>query len=65
MCMQNFLELKQIKINFDNNLSLNLKKLLNSINKNVSMIMFANPNSPTGTIIKNHEIIRVLKRLRK
>ena len=43
---------KQIKINFDNNLTLNFKKLLMSINKNVSMIMFANPNSPTGTILK-------------
>ena len=56
---------KQIKINFDNNLTLNFKKLLMSINKNVSMIMFANPNSPTGTILQNHEIIKVLKKAKK
>ena len=36
-----------------------------SINKNVSMIMFANPNSPTGTILQNHEIIKVLKKAKK
>ena len=65
MCMRNFFRAKQIKINFDNNLTLNFKKLLMSINKNVSMIMFANPNSPTGTILQNHEIIKVLKKAKK
>ena len=58
-------EAKQIKINFNKNLQLNLNKLINSINKSVSMIMFANPNSPTGTIIKNQDIIKILKKAKK
>jgi len=56
---------KQIKIKFDNNLNLNLNKFLNLINKKVSMIMFANPNSPTGTIIDSKNIVKILKKAKK
>jgi histidinol-phosphate aminotransferase len=56
---------KQIKISFNNKLSLNYNKLINSINKSVSMIMFANPNSPTGTIIKSKDIIEIIKKAKK
>jgi len=56
---------QQIKIGFDNKLKLDLKKMLNSINKKVSMIIFANPNSPTGTIINEKDIIEILKKAKK
>ncbi len=56
---------RQIKINFDKKLQLNFNKLLDSINKNISMIMFANPNSPTGTVLNNKDIIKVLKKAKK
>ena len=44
-------ETNQIKIGYDKNLILDYSKILKSIDKSISMIMLANPNSPTGTII--------------
>ncbi len=55
-------ETNQIKIKFDKDLKLNYLKLLKSINKNISMIMLANPNSPTGTIIDSDKIIKIIKK---
>lgn len=52
---------KQIKIGYDSNLNLNIKKLLASISKKVSLIIIANPNSPTGTLIDEKDIIKILK----
>ncbi len=57
--------LKQIKINYDKRFRLNLNKLLNVINKNISLIILANPNSPTGTIIEENTIISILKKSKK
>ena len=42
---------KQKKINFDKNLNLDQKKLFKSINEKTNLVILANPNSPTGTII--------------
>ena len=47
----------QIKIGYDKNLKLNFNKLIKSINSKTSLIMLANPNSPTGTIIPDKDII--------
>ena len=47
-----FLYLLVIKLDF--------KKLINSINSKVSLVVFANPNSPTGTILNHKQIIDIL-----
>tara|TARA_A100001015_G_C14983639_1_gene710574 strand:+ start:170 stop:1225 length:1056 start_codon:yes stop_codon:yes gene_type:complete len=57
--------LRQIKINYDKNLTLNYKKLFNNISKKVSLIILANPNSPTGTIIDRTIMLEILKRTKK
>lgn len=52
----------QLKIGYDKDLELNYTKLINSINKNTSLILLANPNSPTGTIISEDNILKLLKK---
>ena len=57
--------LRPIKINYDKNLMLNYKKLFKNISKKVSLIILANPNSPTGTIIDRTIMLEILKRTKK
>ena len=56
---------KQIKVGYDKNLSLDYKKIYNSISSDVSMIMIANPNSPTGTIIEQKKLLDIVKKANK
>lgn len=56
---------RQIKINYNSNLELDIKFLIKSINRNISMIMIANPNSPTGTIIEEKFIKEILIKAQK
>jgi histidinol-phosphate aminotransferase len=57
--------LKQIKINYDKNLRLNYKKLFKNISKKISLIVLANPNSPTGTIIDHKIMLEILLKAKK
>jgi len=57
-----FSQAKQIKIKYRSNLKLDFEKLINSINSKVSLIVFANPNSPTGTILDHNQILNILKK---
>lgn len=52
--------IRKIEIDYDNQLNLNLKKLFNSINRKISLIIIANPNSPTGTIIDKVNMNKIL-----
>ncbi|MDU5806529.1 MAG: histidinol-phosphate transaminase [Peptoniphilus harei] len=45
-----------------NDFKINLDQLINTINeKNIDFLIFANPNNPTGTILKKSEIERILR----
>ena len=50
-----------VKIPYDTHLSLPFDKMLEEINKNTKMIALANPNSPTGTIVKRDKIVSLLE----
>jgi histidinol-phosphate aminotransferase len=56
---------KQIKIGYDNNLKLRLKDIYGAINKNTSLIILANPNSPTGTVIAKRDLIKIINKAKK
>lgn len=57
--------LKKIKIGYSNNLELNLNKLLSNISKKISLVIIANPNSPTGTIIEKIDMLKIIKKCNK
>lgn len=56
---------KQKKINYDKNLNLDHTKLLKSINKKTNLVVIANPNSPTGTIIDQKILLKIIKLCKK
>ena len=53
---------KQLKVGYDKNLQLRFKDIYEAINKNTSLIILANPNSPTGTLIKKDDLIKIIKK---
>lgn len=56
---------KVVKIGYDKNLNLQLKKLKKNINNQVSLIILSNPNSPTGTILNLSNIKEILVKAAK
>ena len=55
-------KLKQVKIKYDTNLVLDLKSILNNITKNIALIILANPNSPTGTLINKKNLTAIIEK---
>jgi histidinol-phosphate aminotransferase len=53
---------KKIEIGYDSNLNFDINKLINTINDKVSLVIIANPNSPTGTYIDNKSIKVILEK---
>ena len=51
----------QKKINYDKDLNLDHTKLLKNINKKTNLVVLANPNSPTGTIIDQKKLLKIIK----
>jgi histidinol-phosphate aminotransferase len=51
---------KKINIKYDKKLNLNINYLLKSINQKISLIVIANPNSPTGTLISESNIKKII-----
>jgi len=58
-------EAKQVKIYFNNKLELDINKLIKEINYKTKLIIIANPNSPTGTIIENKQMFDIIKKAKK
>ena len=52
---------KSKKINYDKDLNLDHTKLLKNINKKTNLVVLANPNSPTGTIIDQKKLLKIIK----
>ena len=57
--------LKTIKIGYDKNLILDYKKLFKNISNQISLIILANPNSPTGTIVPEEIMLKILIKTKK
>lgn len=53
---------KKVSINYDKKLNLDINYILQNINKSISLIVLANPNSPTGTLISMKNIEKILKK---
>jgi len=53
---------KQLQICYDQSLTLDFHGLLNAINKQTSLLVIANPNSPTGTLIDSEKIEIILNK---
>ena len=51
---------KRVAIKYRENLTLDFMKVENSINKKTSLIVIANPNSPTGTLIDEKDLKNIL-----
>ena len=56
---------KQIKINCEKNLRINTLKILKKINHKTSLVVIANPNSPTGSVISQQNIIQILSKAKE
>ena len=59
-------KLNSIIFKYNKNFEIDLIKLKKTIaNQNIKLLIFANPNSPTGSSIKNSEIIEIIKICKK
>ena len=57
---------KQLKIKYNKDLKLDYKKILKIIkSKKISLMIIANPNSPTGTIIPKNTLLNLIKECEK
>ena len=56
---------KKRLISYNRDLSLDIDAFLNSIDEKVSLVVLANPNSPTGTYIDNAAMEKVIRHAKK
>lgn len=57
--------IKKINIYYDKFLKINHNNFLKKIKKNISLIIIANPNSPTGTIIEKEKLLEIINKAKK
>jgi histidinol-phosphate aminotransferase len=51
-----------VRIEFDRNLAVNEEELLGAVKQGVRLVMLANPNQPTGTLIKPETLRNLIQR---
>jgi histidinol-phosphate aminotransferase len=61
---KNFL-VNQIKVDCNEDLTFDVNEILKKINKNISLVIIANPNSPTGKIITKKDIQKIVSKSKK
>ncbi len=50
-----------LKVDYDKNLKLNIDKLIHYINQKPKLVILSNPNSPTGTVIDDKYVSKIMK----
>ena len=56
---------KQIKIKYDKNMLIKTDQICKKINKKTKLVIVANPNSPTGTVMSEKNIKKILNKAKK
>jgi len=52
-------EAQPVKISFDTDLNINIEDLLNKLNNEIDILIIANPNQPSGTIIDDKDLLKL------
>jgi len=58
-------EAKSIKISFDTDLQIDIENLLNKLNNEIDVLIIANPNQPSGTIIDDKDLLRLFEKCKE
>jgi len=53
---------EKVQIDFDENLDLPVDKILEAIDPTVRLVALPNPNSPTGTVIEEKDLVSLIKK---
>jgi histidinol-phosphate aminotransferase len=61
----NILGLKHIPVEYEKDLTINVEKILNSINKGVRIVVLVNPNNPVGNVYSRENVERIIKRAKE
>ena len=56
---------KSKKINYDNNLNLNLNELVKTCSDKIKVLLIANPNQPTGTVLNSPVLKKIINLSKK
>ncbi|RGD74666.1 histidinol-phosphate transaminase [Anaerofustis stercorihominis] len=62
MVYGNMFGMKHVKVDYDNDFSLDFEKFLGKINKNTGIVSLLNPNNPIGTVYSVEQARRVIEK---
>jgi len=54
---------RYVAVHYDNNLELSAQKIFRHVTPKTRLVILANPNSPTGTIIPHQDLLRFIERM--